>query len=267
MRPVTGLCPRRSLSISLRRNCIFHSLLVSSSSGLSTSLFLLLGSPLSIQRLPLRCHPPRLFPLLPARGRGRNYERFSPPSHLQVGCVFGQHWCVWQSFSANEWTVALLRDGYRVPFHHFPPVLVEPQETPSCSPGSVRALALREEIAKMLLKGALEPVDQPSLGFYSRLFLAEKVTGGWQPIICLSVLNSFVTLTKFQMQVVVSVLGSIRKGDWMFLIDLKNAYFQIPVLPESWPYLRFSLERRVYQFHALCLVCPLPPKCSPESSH
>ena len=34
------------------------------------------------------------------------------------------------------------------------------------SPGSVHALALQEEVSKMLLKGALEPLDQPgdSLG-------------------------------------------------------------------------------------------------------
>ena len=75
----------------------------------------------------------------------------------------------------------------------------------------------------------------------------EKVTGGWRTIINLSILNGFVTLTKFQMKMVASVLGSIKKWDWMFLIDLKDAYFQIPVHPESWPYLWFCLEGRICQ--------------------
>ena len=38
----------------------------------------------------------------------------------------------------------------------------------------------------------------------------------------------------------------------MFSIDLKEAYFQIPIHLDSWPYLRFCLEGRVYQFRALC---------------
>ena len=57
-----------------------------------------------------------------------------------------------------------------------------------------------------------------------------------------------VTLTKFQMETVVSVLGSIRKGDWMFSIDL----IQIPIPSESRPYLLFVVEGQLFQFWALC---------------
>ena len=93
-----------------------------------------------------------------------------------------------------------------------PPVSLEPQELPSCSQGSLRVLALWEEVNETQ-KGTLEIVDQPGPGFYSCLFLMEKVTGGWRPVIDLSALSGLVTLTKFKMKTVVSVLGSIRKGD------------------------------------------------------
>ena len=46
--------------------------------------------------------------------------------------------------------------------------------------------------------------------------------------------NGFVTLTKFTMETASSVLGSVKEGDGMFLIDLKDAYVQIPVLTDSW---------------------------------
>ena len=36
--------------------------------------------------------------------------------------------------------------------------------------------------------------------FYSRLFLVEKATGGWRPVIDLSHLNDFVQLTPFKME-------------------------------------------------------------------
>ena len=207
--------------------------------------------------------PPRL--LLPlAEGRGRNFEGSSPPTQLQVGGALGRHWHAWQSCGANEWTLAVLQHGHRVPFHHLPPVALEPQEPPSCTLGSVRARALREEVSKNR-KGALKPVDQPGPGFYSRLFLVEKVMGGgggggWRPVIDLSTLNGFIMVTKFQMETMTSVLGYIRKKDWMFSIDLKDVYFQIPVHPESPLFLRFCLEGRVYQFRALCFGLSTAPQ-------
>ena len=44
----------------------------------------------------------------------------------------------------------------------------------------------------MLAKDALEIVLDPGPSFYSRLFLVEKATRGWRPVIDLSHLNEFV---------------------------------------------------------------------------
>ena len=82
----------------------------------------------------------------------------------------------------------------------------------------------------MLQKGAMELVDQPSPSYYSQLFLVQKATGRWWPIIDLSALNGYVSLTRFWMETVASVLGSVRKGDMMFFDGLKDAYFQIPFI-------------------------------------
>ena len=81
----------------------------------------------------------------------------------------------------------------------------------------------------MLAKGALEIVLDPGPGFYSRLFLVEKVTGGWRPVIDLSPLNGFVRQTPFEMEAAASVLLSVREGDFLASMDLKDAYFQIPI--------------------------------------
>ena len=65
-------------------------------------------------------------------------------------------------------------------------------------------------------------------------------------------LNGCVSLTKFKMEMVSLVLGSIRNGDFMFLIDLKDAYFQIAIHPDFQPYLGIVLISKPYQFKALC---------------
>ena len=62
------------------------------------------------------------------------------------------------------------------------------------------------------------------------------------------------------METISSVLGLIRKGDYMFSINLKDAYFQIPFHPGSQPYLRIELGEKVYQFNALCISLSTGPQ-------
>ena len=133
-----------------------------------------------------------------------------------------------------------------------PPLSHYPVLFPTYRAGSPLSLALRQEVEKMLSKDALEIILNPGPGFYSRLFLVEKVTGGWRPVIDLSHLNGFVRLTPFKMETVASVLLFIKEEDFLASIDLKDAYFQIPVHQSSRKLLRFLSEGTVYQFKALC---------------
>ena len=52
----------------------------------------------------------------------------------------------------------------------------------------------------------------------------------------------------------------------MFLIDLNDAYFQIPVRPESRLFLRFCLWIGSSSSIPYVLVCPWPRRSSPEFS-
>ena len=61
----------------------------------------------------------------------------------------------------------------------------------------------------------------------------EKSFGGWGPVIDLSPLNEFIRQTPFRMETPNSVLLAVRKDGFLASIDLKDAYFQIPVYPSS----------------------------------
>ena len=84
--------------------------------------------------------------------------------------------------------------------------------------------------------------------------------GGWRPVIDLSHLNDFVQLTPFKMETVASVLLSVREGDFLASLDLKDAYFQIPIHGSSRKLLRFMSEGTVYQFKALCFGLSTAPQ-------
>ena len=129
-----------------------------------------------------------------------------------------------------------------------PPLARSLVSLPMYRPDSPLALALRQEVESMILKGALEVVPDPGPGFYSGLFLVEKASGGWRPVIDLSPLNEFVRQTPFKMETTTSVLLSVRKGDFLASVDLKDAYFQIPIHHSSRKLLRFVPDGMVHQF-------------------
>ena len=79
-------------------------------------------------------------------------------------------------------------------------------------------------------------------------------------MIDLSHLNDFVQLTPFKMETVASVLLSVREGDFLASLDLKDAYFQIPIHGSSRKLLRFMSEGKVYQFRALCFGLSTAPQ-------
>ena len=176
------------------------------------------------------------------------------------------HWRRWQAVGADSWTVSVLRDGYRLPFKSPPPLTRTPILFPVYRPGSPQSLALHQEIEKMLAKGVLEIVPDPGPGFYSRLFLVEKATGSWRPVIDLSTLNTFIRQTPFKMETVASVLNAVQENDLLASLDLKDAYCQVPVHPSSRKFLRFVSQGTVYQFKVLCFGLSTAPKSSRECS-
>ncbi len=117
--------------------------------------------------------------------------------------------------------------------------------------------ALRREIMSLLDKGAIEELNPQSLspGFYSRLFLVPKTDGSYRPVFDLKSLNQFVHKEKFKMTTPRTVTNVMHKGDWAVSIDLKDAYFHIPIHVRSRRLLRFAIATndglRVFQFRAL----------------
>ena len=50
------------------------------------------------------------------------------------------------------------------------------------------------------------------------------------------------------------ILGnSVIKGEWLVSIDLKDAFFHVPIHPDSQHWLCFHVDKQTYQFKALPL--------------
>ena len=154
----------------------------------------------------------------------------------------------------------VLRYGYRIPFLCDPPLTKVPISLPSYHPSSTKGVALGEATRALVAKSVVELAPLPSLGFYSRLFVVRKTSGSWRPVIDLSILNLYVDVSHFRMETIQSVLLSVRQGDWTASIDLKEAYLQVPVHPDSRRFLWFVAQGNVYQFSALCFGLSMAPQ-------
>jgi hypothetical protein len=56
-----------------------------------------------------------------------------------------------------------------------------------------------------------------------------------------------------------AVLKALRIGHWATSIDLKDAYFHIPIKRSSRKYLRFLAINRVWQYKVLCFGLKTAP--------
>ncbi|MCS5643736.1 MAG: reverse transcriptase domain-containing protein, partial [Dehalococcoidia bacterium] len=186
-----------------------------------------------------------------------------PPSPGGLSAVGGclQHFYeAWASAGAEWSTVMTLKWGYKIPFLQQPALSHEPIIFPTYPLRSEKYEVLRREVKDLRAKQAKElVVDPASPGFYSRLFVVPKKDNKWRPIIDLSPLNKQVCCDCFKMETPASVLKAVVRGQWMTSVDLKDAYFQIPMHPKSRKFLRFVFEGEVFQFRALCFGLSTAP--------
>ena len=130
---------------------------------------------------------------------------------------------------------------------------------PPADPEKIRLL--QEEIESMMEKCAIEPVSShhPKGGYYSQLFLVQKKSRGWIPVIHLSGLNQYIPTPHFKMETIDSVCLALWKNDWAISVDLKDAYYHILIHRKSRRYLRFHFMGRTYQLQVLAFgLSPAP---------
>ena len=168
-----------------------------------------------------------------------------------VGARLSQFYQAWQALGATTRVVQILKEGYILPFKNRPLLTRQPIIVSGYA-HAPRQDSLTEALHALQVKNAIEKVKQKnSLAFFNRLFLVPKPNNKWRPILDLSALNKFLRAGTFKMETPETIRTSLCQGEWVTSVDFKDAYFHIPIHPQSRKYLRFHLQGQSYQFKAL----------------
>ena len=188
--------------------------------------------------------PFELPPLYPALRVGGRLQHFSHFWETLPGCT--------------PFILSMVR-GYSPPFVS-PPTLSLPEANFSTPSKGASNVFVDDEVQALLAKGAIEEVPLVPLppSYISNVFLVPKKDGGMRPILNLKKLNAaHLDTPHFKQDTLEDVRHALRPGDWAASIDLKDAYFHVPIARHSRKFLRFGWKGILYQF------CVLPFGLSP----
>ena len=87
--------------------------------------------------------------------------------------------------------------------------------------------------------------------FISSVFTRLKKDGSHRLILNLKNLNEFVTYQHFKMESLQSAAQLLKKDYWMAVLDLKDAYYSVPINLQHRKYLRFEFNGTLYEFNCL----------------
>ena len=153
----------------------------------------------------------------------------------------------WNLITDDPWVLETIM-GYKIEFHSVPHQVTWPRTFMS----KAQQESVQVEVDKMILQGAIHPVTSNTEGgFVSSIFLVDKKDGGHRPVINLKNLNSFVDFQHFKMEGIHMLRDLLKKGDFMVKLDLKDAYFTVPVWIGHQKYLRFLWKETLWEFACL----------------
>jgi len=153
----------------------------------------------------------------------------------------------WKKLTSDKFIIRCLQ-GYKIPFKEIPEQTNPPGES-NWSTQEVKRIKI--EIDELLLKQAIVECEDCPGQFISSYFLIPKPDGSNRLIINLKKLNKFIIQNHFKMEDICSALALLSQNDYMAFIDLKDAYFLIPVHSEFRKFLRFRFNSKLYQFTCL----------------
>ena len=166
-----------------------------------------------------------------------------------VGGRLRQFLPFWEEITGDKFVLSVVRGGYCIRMSGPLPHGAIRRHSPLLSPLFQEHIAA--EVDLLLKKGAIERVpDHPSLCL-SPVFIIPKRSGKLRMILNMKEINTFIPEERFRMETLATILPAIGPEDVAISLDLRDAYFHVPIHPTSRNFLGFSLQGETFRYRAL----------------
>ena len=108
-----------------------------------------------------------------------------------------------------------------------------------------------KEITKLTAKKVVTQTSLEEGGFISPIFVKPKKDGSCRMILNLKKLNASVDAPHFKMESIRNIVSMVRRNVWMASVDLKDAFFTIPICEDDINYMKFLWDGHVLAFLAM----------------
>ena len=161
--------------------------------------------------------------------------------------LFIQNWC---KITTDPHVINAV-NGYRLEFSEETgaPSRSEPPYLFRCN--KTEEIGIDQEIAKLFDKGVIEPCHRETGEFVSNIFTRPKKDGGTRIILDLSDLNKNLKYQHFKMENIHTAIELISENSFLASVDLRDAYYTVPVHPADRKFLKFFWKNQLWQFKVL----------------
>ena len=150
-----------------------------------------------------------------------------------------------------------MTEGLRLTFTDTPHLSLFPP--PWAYPKKKDLPGLHSLLPSFLERGVIREIFSPVPLFFSRVFIVPKKDGPLRMVIDLHILNRLLVVPHFLMESVLKIAEGIIERLWGCTIDLKDAYFHVPMAWFFHQFLAFAVEGRTYVFQYLPFGLSLAP--------
>ena len=150
----------------------------------------------------------------------------------------------WKKLSRDKVLLNVVQ-GCPIDFTNSPPSNISVKSYPVSDQLSQK---IDDEINSMLSKGILRKAAFEHSMFLSPIFVRTKKSGALRLILNLKEFNEHIPFKHFKMEMFENVIKLITPGMWMCSLDIKDAYYSIPIHPDHQKYFSFEWHGQLYSY-------------------
>lgn len=152
----------------------------------------------------------------------------------------------WKNITTDPYLLLIVKYGYKLEFNGDPPFQTK-RPLPINFSTEERKI-VDAEITKLLKKKVILESFPEKGEFVSRIFLRPKRDLTFRMILDLSRLNRHLEYHHFKMEGLKTVKDLITPGCYMSTIDIKDAYYSVPIHRDFQKYLKFEWQGKLYKY-------------------